>query len=83
LQGLGSADRGAERDVCLVLAFCCNDWPEGEAEPAWLRRAEAGGCAAVVALGMGIMCSSGLLPIPSEYLTLRLVAIIVTLSWRR
>ena len=49
--------------VCAALAFCCNDWPEDRPAPAWLRAAEAAGCAAVVAFGMGIIWFGELLPI--------------------
>jgi len=53
--------------VCAVLAFCCNDWPEDRPAPAWLRAAEAAGCAAVVALGMGIIWFCELLPIHFDH----------------
>jgi hypothetical protein len=43
-------------------------------------RAEAVGCATMAALGMGIICSSGLLP---EDLTLKAVMFVVTAAQAR
>lgn len=41
--------------LCAAVAFCCDDWVHDRRPPAWLRFAEAGGCAAAVAAGMGIV----------------------------
>jgi hypothetical protein len=48
--------------LCSVLALCCNDWPWDRAPPAWLRLAEAAGCASVMAVGTALIYLEGLLP---------------------
>ena len=41
--------------LCTALALCCDDWVAETKPPIWLRAAEAAGCAAAVALGMGFV----------------------------
>jgi hypothetical protein len=41
--------------LCTAVAACCDDWVEDKAPPVWWRFAEAGGCALVMAAGMGII----------------------------
>jgi hypothetical protein len=48
--------------LCSVLALCCNDWPWDRAPPAWLRLAEAAGCASVMAVGTALIYLEGMLP---------------------
>jgi hypothetical protein len=57
--------------LCTVLAACCDDWVEETMPPAWLRLAEAAGCTAVVAAGMGFVVTylSDDLPFPADQLT--------------
>jgi hypothetical protein len=41
--------------LCGAVALCCDDWVEDASPPAWLRAAEAAGCASVMVLGMGMV----------------------------
>jgi len=41
--------------LCTAVALCCDDWPQDTKPPAWLRFAEAAGCALVMVLGMGMV----------------------------
>jgi hypothetical protein len=65
--------------LCTVVAFCCNDWPEDTSEPRWLRVAEAGACAAVMALGVGLVYSADLMPRTTTDLSPRMLVAWFTL----
>ncbi len=56
--------------LCAALALCCDDWVAETEPPLWLRPAEAAGCAAAVALGMGliVLYFSDDLPLPASRL---------------
>jgi len=42
--------------LCTTVALCCDDWAEdARRPPAWLRFAEAAGCAFAMVLGMGMV----------------------------
>jgi hypothetical protein len=49
--------------LCMAVAFCCDDWPTEAEPPAWLRPAEAAGCALWTVLGAALIYYAGLLPI--------------------
>jgi hypothetical protein len=57
--------------LCAAIAACCDDWVADALPPAWLRLAEAAGCAVVVAVGMGFVVTylAGDLPFGSDDLT--------------
>jgi hypothetical protein len=44
-----------------ALALCCNDWPDDSTPPAWLRPAEAAGCASVMVVGTTLIYYGGML----------------------
>jgi hypothetical protein len=48
--------------LCAVLALCCDDWPQDNDPPRWLRFAEATGCAAMMAFGASFLYFGGMLP---------------------
>ena len=56
--------------LCTTLAACCDDWAVETKPPAWLRLAEAAGCAVAVAMGMGLVVTylSEDLPFPTDQL---------------
>lgn len=41
--------------LCTAVAACCDDWVSDAPPPPWWRAAEAVGCAAAMAAGMGIV----------------------------
>ena len=56
--------------LCTALALCCDDWVAETMPPIWLRLAEAAGCAAAAALGMGLVVTylADYLPFPIDQL---------------
>jgi len=52
--------------LCATVAFCCDDWIEDATPPAWLRFAEATGCALIMAVSMTLLYFSRLLSFPPE-----------------
>ena len=56
--------------LCTTLALCCDDWVAETMPPIWWRLVEAAGCAAAMALGMGLIVIhlADYLPFPSDHL---------------
>jgi len=52
--------------MCAAVALCCDDWPDNTVPPAWLRVAEAAGCAVVMAVGALLIYFGDLLPFPAD-----------------
>jgi hypothetical protein len=48
--------------VCAAVAFCCDDIPEGDEPPVWLRAAEALGCGGAMAAGTALVYALGWAP---------------------
>ena len=62
--------------LCTAVALCCDDWPQDTEPPAWLRAAEAAGCAMAMAMAAVLVLYGDLLPPP-----LNALSGVMLLSW--